>query len=93
MGAEAFRLGALRAVAREVDDPFDREHVTPSLRERFAADGLDLKLLPLPSAGHLRCTLDDVEDYRRLVRVFDGVVDPVGIGWRSLLDRLVAIDG
>lgn len=93
LGAEAFRLGALRAVAREVDDAFDREHVTPSLRERFAAGGLDVKLRPLPNAGHLRCTLDTVEDYRRLLRVFDRVVDPVGIGWRSLLDSLVAIDG
>lgn len=93
LGAEAFRLGALRAIAREVDDPFDREHVTPSLRERFAAGGMDVKLGPLPNAGHLRCTLDTVEDYGRLVRVFDGIVDPVGIGWRHLLDRLVAIDG
>jgi spore coat polysaccharide biosynthesis protein SpsF (cytidylyltransferase family) len=93
LGAEAFRVGALRAIAREVDDPFDREHVTPSLRERFAADGLDVKLRPLPDAGHLRCTLDTVEDYVRLVRVFDGVTDPVGVSWRSLLDRLVAIKG
>jgi spore coat polysaccharide biosynthesis protein SpsF (cytidylyltransferase family) len=92
LGAEAFRLGALRAIAREVDDPFDREHVTPSLRERFAAGGLDVTLRPLPDAGHLRCTLDTVEDYLRLVRVFDGVADPETVGWRALLDRLVEID-
>jgi spore coat polysaccharide biosynthesis protein SpsF (cytidylyltransferase family) len=89
LGAEAFRLGALRAVAQEVDDPFDREHVTPALRARHAVGGLDTTLVPLPVAGHLRCTLDDVADHRRLTRVFDGVTDPVGVGWRTLLQRLV----
>ena len=92
LGAEAFRLGALRAVAAEVDDAHDREHVTPTLRQRFGRSGLDVLLGPLPDAGELRCTLDTVEDHARLERLFEGVKDPVQVGWRCLLDRLVTLD-
>ena len=91
LGAEAFRLGTLRALSSEVDDPYDREHVTPTLRARHASGGLDLTLGRLPAAGHLRCTLDTLEDYERLVQLFDGVEDPVTVGWRALLERLVAL--
>ena len=92
LGAEAFRLGALRAIATEVDDPYDREHVTPTLRARYARGGLDVTLGALPPAGDLRCTLDTVEDHRRLMRLFEGVDDPVRVGWRTLLERLVALE-
>ncbi len=93
LGAEAFRLGALRAVAAEVDDPYDREHVTPTLRARYARGGLDVTLAPLPAAAHLRCTLDTLEDHDRLTRLFAGIDDPVGVPWRELLARLVALEG
>ena len=91
LGAEAFRLGALRAIADEVDDPYDREHVTVTLRGRYARGGLDLALGALPPAGHLRCTLDTSEDYEALVRLFAGADTPVSMSWRVLLDRLVTL--
>lgn len=92
LGAEAFRLGALRSIAAEVDDPYDREHVTPMLRQRYASGGLDVTLGALPKAGHLRCTLDTVADYERLVQLFTATDQPVTVTWRTLLERLVALE-
>lgn len=87
LSAEAFRLRALRQAAAETSAPHDREHVTPWLYRNAKSavfDSLDGQF----DLAALRCTLDTAEDYRTLTRVFDGVADPVSIGWRMLVERL-----
>jgi len=89
LSGEAFRLKALRQAA-ETDVPYDREHVTPWLYRNARSapfNSLDGEM----DLAHLRCTLDMADDYRTLTQVFDGVRDPVGIGWRELVARLAAL--
>lgn len=92
MSAEAFTVGALRRAAAAGGDAFDREHVTPALR-RPGPPPLFRPRSRLPDLAHLRCTMDSFEDYSRLVRVFDGIADPVAVGWRDLCERLASLDG
>lgn len=90
LSGEAFRLSALRRAAAATDAPFDREHVTPWLY-RHSRSAVFAKLdgeIDLPC---LRCTLDVADDYDVLTQTFEGVSDPVAIGWRDLVARLAAL--
>jgi len=87
MSAEVFTVRVLRHAHAQATAPWDREHVTPwiirhgsSRRYRYAA--------PQPHWAHLRCTLDTLDDYQRLLQVFAGVADPVGVPWTTLVDRV-----
>jgi spore coat polysaccharide biosynthesis protein SpsF (cytidylyltransferase family)/aryl-alcohol dehydrogenase-like predicted oxidoreductase len=90
LSGEAFRLSALRRAAAATDAPFDREHVTPWLY-RNARSATFSTLNGKMNLGCLRCTLDVASDYEVLTRVFDGVADPIEIGWRELVARLAAL--
>ena len=43
--------------------------------------------------GHLRCTIDDLEDYQRVLRLFDGVMDPVQVSSIDLVRKLASLSG
>ena len=90
LSAEAFRLSALRRAAASTDAAFDREHVTPWLYRNARSAPFD-RLDGEMDISCLRCTLDMQDDYRTLTQLFDGVSDPVGIGWRALVQRLAAL--
>ncbi|MEZ5648842.1 MAG: hypothetical protein R3E60_07950 [Alphaproteobacteria bacterium] len=84
---EIFLLGALREIATKVDDAYNREHVTPALRE-----------VPIPFApekvfteaeSRLRVTMDTFDDYQRISRLFIDIPNPETIPWRELIQRLV----
>ena len=87
LSAEAFRAGALRAVAPAAD-ALAREHVTTGLRVPGAPVFRSRQLSA--DLSHLRCTLDLPADYVRLTRLFAGLADPVAVPWRTLCDRLAA---
>jgi spore coat polysaccharide biosynthesis protein SpsF len=87
LSAEAFTVSALREADRRADTPFDREHVTPWLRRRsetspFRPGELSTDL------SHLRCTVDCLDDYERVVQAFSLVEDPVTVPWRDLCRAL-----
>ncbi len=69
---EAFTMNALRWQAKENWNRDAREHVTPALR--VIAAGVPYSNVPCPygNFSHLRWTLDTIEDYVRIVRVFEG---------------------
>lgn len=90
VSAEAMRLGALRAAHARADDPHGREHVTPWLW-RHARGGGMAGLAEGEDLSRLRGTLDTLDDYLRLCRVFDGLRDPVAAPWRELVRRLAAL--
>ena len=82
LSVEAFRLGALRAAHREAQNSFDREHTTPWLRRHCRSGHWpDMTYLDI---ARLRCTIDTLEDYLSMVRVFEGVSDPVQTPWADL---------
>ncbi len=70
--AEAFTMNALRYQAKNNWSPEAREHVTPALRRM--AEGVKHANVPCPYGdfSYLRWTLDTLEDYTRIVRVFEG---------------------
>jgi len=88
LAAQAFTVGALRRAAAAATAPFDREHVGPwMVRHCTSAVFADLAEL---DAGHLRCTLDTIDDYLGLQRLFAGEREPVTRPWRALVDTLRA---
>ncbi len=94
MSAEVTRLGHLREAARESTIAYDREHVTPYVIRKFGRRPFE-KYKAL-NKGHLRCTIDFLEDYLLVQRVFSEVDDPVQVSAIDLterLDRLSSADG
>lgn len=88
LSLEVMRLGALRAAAHAADDEANREHVTPALAEAAGAEGLVRKgAIVDTDLSAYRCTVDTLEDYLAMARVFK-VADPVGCLWRDLLPSL-----
>ena len=90
LSAEVFTVRILREAARMARAVEDREHVTPWIRRhgicKFANSAA---LLPEKRYDHLRCTIDTLEDYVRLAKLFDVLnADPVKIGWRELIEAL-----
>ena len=86
LAAQAFTVDALRRAATAATETLDREHVGPwMVRNCSSAVFADLADL---DAGHLRCTLDTLDDYFDLQRLFAGVADPIGTPWRALIDKL-----
>ena len=87
VAAEAFTAGALREADAAATSPTEREHVTPYLREHEGDHRIDLSDVRPAWAGQ-RCTVDTFDDFVRIARVFGGITDPVGAGWRELCDQI-----
>lgn len=91
VSVEAFSAGALRGADAAARPGPDREHVTPWIRRQHG----EALFHDHAGAGwgHLRCTIDTLEDYLRVSALFTGVPDPVAVGWRQLCARLAALPG
>ena len=92
MSAEVFSAGVLRCAHMNAGSRDDREHVTPWIRkngisELFRMNNLDNGL------ARLRCTLDDFDDYVRILDVFSGIEEPVTESWMNLVERLSVLPG
>ncbi|MBW9209517.1 aldo/keto reductase [Mumia sp. zg.B21] len=92
LSAEVVRVGSLRkAHADPATTDADREHVTPAIVRRhgfasftrYADSGL----------GALRATVDQLDDYVRISRLFDGIDDPVAASALDLATRLRSLPG
>ena len=90
LSGEVFTAAVLRKANRTANSISDREHVTPWMRRHCS-----VALFALPEVqstwSRLRCTLDSFDDYRSLMKVFEGVTDPYRISWRELASRLDAV--
>ena len=87
LSLEVLRVAALRAAAREARNAHDREHVTPYLW-RCCRGQIFTELRQEIGMERLRCTVDNFDDYLTVCRVFSAVGDPIGVGWRELVEVL-----
>lgn len=86
MSAEVTYLGLLREASNTSHDAYDQEHVTPYVIRKCGAVAFD-RYRSL-GKGHLRCTVDCLDDYLAAQEVFAGIADPVAVSSFELLERL-----
>jgi glutamate-1-semialdehyde 2,1-aminomutase len=80
---EVFELAALEKAAQETSKPFDREHVTPYLREsgRFMQAGMQHS----EDLSGLRWTVDEPADYDVVSKVFAHFSPNIHFTWQQVL--------
>ena len=71
VSAEVTRAGHLRDAHRQAKTEFDREHVMPKIIERFGRTHFD-RYSNLRMAQY-RCTVDTLEDFLLVCRLFEGL--------------------
>lgn len=86
MSVEITRLGHLREAARESTCAYDQEHVTPYVIRKFGETYFQ-KYNELKK-GHFRCTIDCLDDYVGIQKVFSDVDDPTQEPSFALVNRL-----
>jgi spore coat polysaccharide biosynthesis protein SpsF (cytidylyltransferase family)/aryl-alcohol dehydrogenase-like predicted oxidoreductase len=90
---EVFTVATLRRAHELATSAYDREHVTPWIQRNCKVRNHVPQVLHAADLSHLRCTIDDEEDYQRVCRLFEGVTDPVQIGWLELAKKLDGLPG
>jgi spore coat polysaccharide biosynthesis protein SpsF (cytidylyltransferase family)/aryl-alcohol dehydrogenase-like predicted oxidoreductase len=93
LGAEAFTVKALRRAHDAAERQPDREHVGPWMMRNCPAGKYLPDVLGDADYSHLRCTIDDEEDYRRVLNLFGGVESPVAVGWLQLMHKVASLPG
>jgi len=93
LGGEAFSAATLRLAHRTATSPSDREHVGLWMKRNCKSRVHSPPSMVGAHYSALRCTLDNQEDYQRLLRLFDGVVNPVEISLSELMDKLLSLAG
>ncbi len=88
LAVEAFRVGALRRANENARTTFDRENTTPWLRRNVRCAVVE----DYQGSGfaRLRCTVDSLDDYLDMVRLFDGHPAPILAPWLDLVGILHA---
>lgn len=86
VSVELTRLGHLRNAANLSKCKFDQEHVTPFVKRVFGETYFQ-KYKEL-GAGHLRCTIDCLDDYLSVQQVFSGIKNPVQVSTFELIKLL-----
>ena len=90
LSAEMFYVADLRAAAHNAD-PYIQEHVTPSIRANYAPE----HRLPFPDwpqdHGHVRCTVDTLQDYLFIADLFQNEADPIAVSYRTLAARMIEV--
>ncbi|MCR4378319.1 MAG: aldo/keto reductase [Rhodospirillales bacterium] len=93
LSAEVVRLALLRDSATQATlTPLDKENVTSWVRNHHPIKLFD-RYAHGPNFGHIRATIDTLEDYLRMKQVFDQHSDPVTAKWPDIKDTLVLQNG
>lgn len=81
---EIFKFSALEQAANETNLPFNREHVTPFLREpgRFNVATVQHD----SNLSHLRWTVDEAVDFEVISKVFAHFFPDIHFGWQQVLN-------
>lgn len=90
VSAEITRVGLLRQAQQQTESQFDREHVTPWVIRHYGRTGFER--YRAVDMSRYRCTVDTLDDYLLVSRVFADVDDPEQIGLAALLEKLKQAD-
>lgn len=90
---EVFFADVLRKAHAAASSAYDREHVGPWMARNCRGRGFCAISHDRPDYSHLRATIDDGEDYRRILRLFEGVDDPLRAAWLDLTQKLNSLPG
>jgi aryl-alcohol dehydrogenase-like predicted oxidoreductase/spore coat polysaccharide biosynthesis protein SpsF (cytidylyltransferase family) len=91
VSVEAFTAAALRTADQQASTAFEREHVTPWIRENYGDVVLEAPVTDSDWTG-LRATIDTFDDYVRVARVLACSADPVGEAWTDLTRSLATLE-
>jgi glutamate-1-semialdehyde 2,1-aminomutase len=84
LDTEVFTLEALERAARETNDPFDREHVTPYLRRPgLFKTGV---MVNSEDLSGFRWTVDELVDFEVVTNVFNYFQPNIYFSWLQVLD-------
>lgn len=83
LDVEVFSMSALEKSHLEVACPYEREHVTPFMRDsgRFKVDGMIFE----EDLSAMRWTLDEPEDLVIIKDIFEHFSPNISFGWRDVL--------
>tara|TARA_R110002049_G_scaffold52872_28_gene148485 strand:+ start:97374 stop:98969 length:1596 start_codon:yes stop_codon:yes gene_type:complete len=84
---EVTYVGELRSINSLELSSYDREHVTPAIIRKYGVTFSD-KCVSREHFSYIRATIDNIDDYCRLERVFRNVDDPVRTPWEDIAARL-----
>jgi aryl-alcohol dehydrogenase-like predicted oxidoreductase/spore coat polysaccharide biosynthesis protein SpsF (cytidylyltransferase family) len=93
LGGEVFTVAVLRKAHQAATSASDREHVSPWIRRHWRTAVSRPKRSNDSDYSHLRATIDDEQDYQRMVRLFTQIDDPRRVGWEQLLHKLAELPG
>ncbi|NLW48744.1 MAG: hypothetical protein GXY86_15630 [Firmicutes bacterium] len=91
LAAEVFTVDVLREASQKAAKPYEREHVTPWIKGRYNLGTFKTEQLNRDLGG-LRCTMDTLEDYLRVAKVFTNVQNPVKMSWVDLCEKLAVLE-
>jgi glutamate-1-semialdehyde 2,1-aminomutase len=81
---EVFSFNALARAWSETDQPFDREHVTPYLREQ--GNFVKVSMRNPEDYSSLRWTVDEPEDFTVVQNIFRHFFPRLDFGWQEVLE-------
>ena len=87
---EVTRAGHVRHAAQQARTAHDQEHVTPFIRRRFG-DAVFVDHAGL-GCGHLRATIDCLDDYEAMYRATPAGADLTQLPWRDWVAHLRAAE-
>lgn len=90
MSVEVMWLRGLREAFRNATTSYEREHVTPYLIKRFGRS--QFTKYASFKKGLYRCTVDHIDDYLSLQKLFLGIDEPVEVSGIQLVQRLASND-
>ncbi|MFA7439927.1 MAG: aldo/keto reductase [Sphingomonadaceae bacterium] len=90
MSAEVMRLRLLRLAHRDSSVLSDLEHVTPYIIRKFGKTYFQKYFYK--GMGHYRCTIDCLDDYLYIEKLFREINNPVDIHALDLIDQMKGSD-
>lgn len=81
LSVEIFKLGYLRG--KKIRSKKELEHITINFEKKNKFN-YKSKI----NMQNLRCTIDTIDDYVRIAKVFESIKNPIAISWKKLCNKL-----